>query len=112
MSTVAWFWACGGLLSSARGHQLLGPSFLRDGSARPASQRQPGLPAASSFPFVGLHPATIPPSVGVPPASVTVAPVNAEAFQGAGASICLYTFRRVKHHYNNAVSLLFYNTVS
>ena len=32
MSTIAWFWACGGLLSSARGHQLLGPSFLRNGS--------------------------------------------------------------------------------
>ena len=87
MSTVAWFWACGGLLSSARGHQLLGPSFLRDGSAQPASQRQPGLPAASSLPSVGLHPATIPPSVGVPPASVTAAPVNAEAFQGAGARV-------------------------
>ena len=87
MSTVAWFWACGGLLSSARGHQLLGPSFLRDGSARPASQRQSGLPATSSFPSVGLHPAMIPPSVGVPPASVTAEPVNAEAFQGAGARV-------------------------
>ena len=87
MSTVTWFWACGGLLSSARGHQLLGPSFLRDGSARPALQRQPGLPASSSFPSVGLHPATIPPSVGIPPASVTAAPVNAEAFQGAGARV-------------------------
>ena len=87
MSTVAWFWAYDGLLSSARGHQLLGPSFLHDRSARPASQRQPGLPAASSFPSVGLHPATIPPSVGVPPASVTAAPVNAEAFQGAGARV-------------------------
>ena len=48
---------------------------------------RPGLPAASSFPSVGLHPATIPPSVGVPPASVTVEPVNAEAFQGAGARV-------------------------
>ena len=82
MSTVAWFWACGGLLSSARSHQLLSPSFLRDGSARPASQRQPGLPASSSFPSVGLHPATIPPPSASLPRRLLLRRLMLKRFKG------------------------------